>query len=120
MISNALSCHSGGGTQLDIGSNEFKLESSGSVKSLVSTALCNYNAQLSLKEEIGGVWWVFRNFWFGNRLVKEEGVVVFPRLLWSNLGQVFIIVAMVYLWYYLSKSVAEMDDPIMEGLSRRR
>jgi len=122
MVANALACHSSDSlsSRSLLGSTDFKTEKSGSINSLISSALCNYNARLSSREEIGGVWWVLCNYWFGSRLLQQEGVVIFPRLLWSNLGQLFIFIALIYMWSNFSRAVAAMNDPVFEGLSRRR
>lgn len=118
MVKNALDCHSAEGRRFTLGSEEFKLEQPGSSQSLMSKALCNYNARISAREEIGGFCWVIRNFWFGSKLIQEEGVFIFPRLLWTNLGQVFVIIALLYLWFYASNYIRTAPEDELDGFSR--
>lgn len=52
------------------------------------STLHHYNSQVDDKEEFGGIWWTFRTLLIDRRLTREEGLWLFPRVLWSNFSQV--------------------------------
>ena len=126
IIDHALDCH--GGYNVSVRHmDSFGSQNTGNYDRLatlnvhgrISKALSSYQAQIGKTETIGGIWWTIRHFWLGNQLLREEGVLVFPRLLWSNLGQVLVVLILIYVWIYLGKLVRGLNDPVFEGLSRR-
>jgi len=128
MVKNALECHTRNADEIadhpgiacasKSSTTETRLAAL-NVHGYISKALSNYNSRIATVENIGGVWWSICNFWFGSSIVCEEGIVVFPRLLWANLTQAAVCIFLFYMWVYIAELVGKQPDPVMAGLSRR-
>ena len=64
----------------------------------ISHALYQYQHAMLETETVGGLWWTVRSFWSHNALARQEGIWVFPRLLWCHMGQWCVCVAIIVFW----------------------
>jgi hypothetical protein len=105
MVRHAVSCHALTTSPADAGglATSVKYEAKNvlrlvaqNVDGRISHALFQFQERLQDRETVGGLLYtingLFRN---GNPLATKEGVWIFPRLLWCNLGQWIVVIAIV-------------------------